>query len=503
MHNHSQGAILSGLTSISGTATQDSSCLATLRLEAESLGNSLPVVWLCVPIFAAFFGCARFHSQPLSASANAEALESRSLRNDELKTVLEKNLHRDFGNWPEVEWDFDMLTLAAFYFHPSLEIARAQWAVAQGGEKTAGQRPNPTLTVTPTYNFTTFVPSPWDPVGSIDVPIETAGKRRYRRAQAGSLSEAARLNIATVAWQVRSAVRSSLLDFASAGQRETELEKQVSVEEEILRRQQQQVAVGEIAPSESFVIRITLEKARLDLLDARRQRVEARGRLAAALGVPLRALSEVKFTALPRDLDGLVELTSADVRRAALQTRPDILGALAEYAASQSALQLEIAKQYPDVHLQPGYEFDQDDSKWSIGLTVELPVLNQNQGPIAEAKARREESAARFNGLQAKVLAEIDSAVEVFRISETNALTLRALAEARTKRRDAVDAQLKAGAVDQLELLNAQFELAAAELVQLEGEIKLQQSAAALEDAVQRPFALPNEIFHSRRTDAR
>ena len=397
-----------------------------------------------------------------------------------------------------------MLTLAAFHYHPSLEVARAQWAVAQGGEKTAGQRPNPTLTVTPTYNFTTLVPSPWDPVGSIDVPIETAGKRRYRRAQAAGLSEAARLNVASTAWQVRNAVRSTLLEFAAAGQRAAVLEKQVTFQEEIVRRQDQQISVGEIAPSESLTIRIALEKARLDLADSRRQRVEAHARLAEAIGVPLAALNGVQLAKTqPEDVDRIAELTSADVRRAALQKRPDILAALAEYAAAQSALQLEIAKQYPDIHLQPGYEFDQGDSKWSLGLTVELPVLNQNQGPIAEAKARREETAARFNALQAKVLAEIDSAIEVFRISETNSRALRALTEAQAKRRDAVAGQLKAGAVDQVEFLTAQFELASAELVQAEGEIKLQQAAAALEDAVQRPFALPDEIFQSSRTDAR
>jgi outer membrane protein, heavy metal efflux system len=450
-----------------------------------------------------FVGCARFHSKPLSASANADALESRSLTNAEMKIILEKNLHRDFENWPVVEWDFEMLTLAAFYYHPSLEVAQAQWAVAQGGEKTAGQRPNPTLTVTPTYNFTTHVPSPWDPVGSIDIPIETAGKRKYRRAQAANLSEAARLNIAVTAWQVRSSVRSSLLDFAAAGQREAALEKQVVVQEEILRRQQQQATLGEIAPSESLPVRISVQKARLDLADAQRLRVEARARLAEAIGVPLRALNEVRFAGgLPQNVRDIEELTSTELRRAALQTRPDILASLAEYAASQSTLQLEIAKQYPDVHLQPGYEFDQGDSKWSLGLTVELPVLNQNQGPIAEAKARREEAAAKFNALQAKVLAEIDSAIDVFRISETNSYTLSALAEAQAKRRDFISDQLKVGAADQLDLLSAQFEFATAELVQLEGRIKLQQAAAALEDAIQRPFALPDEIFHSPRTDA-
>src|SRR5262245_21050248 len=202
-----------------------------------------------------FVGCARFHPRPISALANADALESRSLTNAEMKLVLEKNLHREFDNWPVVEWDFNMLAFAAFHYHPSLEVARAQWAVAQGGEKTAGQRPNPTLTVTPTYNFTSLVPSPWDPVGSIDVPIETARKRKYRRAQAANLSAVARLNIALTAWQVRSAVRTSLLDFAVAGEREVALEKQAAIEEELLRRQEQQQELGEISDSESLVVR--------------------------------------------------------------------------------------------------------------------------------------------------------------------------------------------------------------------------------------------------------
>src|SRR5204862_2361235 len=97
--------------------------------------------------------------------------------------------------------------------------------------------------------------------------------------------------------------------------------------------------------------------------------------------------------------------------------------------AAEAAFQTEIAKQSPDVHVNPGYEYDQGDNKWSLGVSVELPILNQNQGPIAEARARREEAAARFNALQSKVLADIERAVEVFHVSEENADTLKSLAE--------------------------------------------------------------------------
>ena len=86
------------------------------------------------------------------------------------------------------------------------------------------------------------------------------------------------------------------------------------------------------------------------------------------------------------------DLTEPEVRRQALLNRADVRGALAEYAASQSALQLEIANQYPDVHLGPGYGWNTGnagDNEWTLGVTLDLPVLNHNQGPVAEAKAKR------------------------------------------------------------------------------------------------------------------
>src|SRR5205085_2292763 len=98
-------------------------------------------------------------------------------------------------------------------------------------------------------------------------------------------------------------------------------------------------------------------------------------------------------------------------RRELLLTRPDILASLAEYAASQSALQLEIAKQYPDIHLSPGYEFDQGDNKWSLGVGITLPIFNRNQGAIREAIAKRSEAAANFATLQAHAINETERAV--------------------------------------------------------------------------------------------
>ena len=447
-------------------------------------------------------GCARFEPRPLSPADAAVRLEGRSLTNTELQSFFQKNLRREPADWPPATWDFEMLTMAALYYHPSLDVARAQWLTTRGAESTAAQRPNPSLNVTPGYDSTTVVPSPWIPLTYLDIPIETACKRRYRRAEAAGLSEAARLNLATVAWQVRCRLRSTLLEFYAGQHRQDLLEQQLALQEQILHLLEQQIQAGAIAASEALPIRIAFIRLRLDLADAQRARAEARARVAEALGVPARALDEVQLSldSLARS-DVAAELSAAQVRRAALQSRPDILGALAEYAATQAALQLQIAKQYPDVRLQPGYQFDQGDNKWSLGIVVDLPIFHQNQGPIAEAKARREEAAARFVALQVRVLAEIDRATQVLRVTEQSATTLRSLAVAQAQRRDSVATQFKAGATDQLEVLNAQAESVAAELVQLDGQLKFQQAVGAMEDAVQRPFDFPATIFEATRMD--
>jgi outer membrane protein, heavy metal efflux system len=458
--------------------------------------------WALMVGLIALAGCVRFQPQPLAPKENAQRLENRSLTNLDLRLFIETNLHREFTAWPPELWDFDSLTLAAFYYHPSLEVARAQWAVARGGELTAAQRPNPALTATPGYDTTTSIPSPWIPLTFLDVPIETAGKRGYRRAQAAHAAAAARFNVAEVAWSVRADLRASALELISAEQHSALLQRQVALQQRIVDLLQGQLQAGAIAGSELVTFRIALLRARLDQIDAQRQAAEARAKLAESVGVPLLAFEGVKvrFDGL-EDLQIIRSLSSDQVRRTALQSRPDILGALADYAASESALQLEIAKQYPDVHLQPGYQYDQGDNKWSLGIVIDLPILNHNQGPIAEAVARREQAAAKFNALQAKVLAEIDRATQSVRLTQDNLLTLQALGQEQTKRVNAVAEQLRAGAVDQLELLNAQFESMTAELAQLEGRLKLQQAIGILEDAVRRPFELPQAVFQPSASD--
>ncbi len=453
--------------------------------------RSLSISLLCLVA-----GCARFEHQPLSPAETAGKLESRSLDHPALKSFLEQNLHHALAEWPAPSWDSQMLTLAAFFYHPSLDVARAQWAVAQAGTITAGERPNPTLNVTPGYDTTTLTPSPWIPLGFLDIPIETAGKRGYRIAQAVRLSEAARLNIASVAWQVRSGVRKSLVDLNAAREAEALLREQQSFQAENLRLLEGQHEAGAVSAFEVAQAGIALDSSRLALRDAERQSAEGRVQLAGALGVPAGTLEGMKFA-----FDGLDRLPDeaalADARRQALLNRSDVLGALAEYAASQVALQLEIVKQYPDIHLGPGYQYDQGDSKWSLSITVTLPIFNQNKGPIAEAKAKRAESAARFEALQAGVLSEIERAVAGYRAALKKRADADDLLARLQKQEQRSRAMFDAGEISKAELVALRLQLSASALARLDALVKSQQALVQLEDALQGPLGLPESVWQT------
>jgi len=448
---------------------------------------------------AGMAGCAHFHDRPLSSEQTLANFEARSLDAAGLRAFIEKNREKAGAG----AWDLDRLAFVAFYFHPDLDVARAQLAGAQAAQITAGERPNPTLGAGLSYNTTTGIPSPWIISPSLDIPIETAGKRGYRLAQASHLSDAARFNLATTAWQVRSRVRKSLLALYGASEREAALGRLAAIQGESARLLEAQLQAGEVSPFEVSQSRVASSQARLAVREAARQAAVSRVQLADALGLPPRALdgADVKldfgaFEQSPPDVP------DAAARKQALLNRPDLLAALAEYAAAQSALQLEIARQYPDVRIGPGYEYDQGDNKWGVGLSLELPVLNRNKGRIAEAGAKRNELAAKFNALQARVISEIAQAAADYRASVGKLAAAAALDEELSRQLRAAQGMLDAGQISRVEFSQRQIETVSAALAQLDARLQAQEALGALEGAMQSPAAIAAVSAQTPREEA-
>lgn len=434
-------------------------------------------------------GCVHYEARPISAPSALAALEARTLVGPELRDLLAAS--RSMPEWPPPAWDLRLLTLAAFAYQPDLAVARAGSKSAAAAITTAGERVNPTLSLGPGYNSTspTNLVTPWIFTIGLDFTLEIGGKRGYRIAQARELSQAAQLNVATVAWQVRGRVRESLLALYAARSRGVLLTRQDDLQSTLVSLVERRWDAGAVSAFERSQARAALIETRLARKDAARAEAEARVSLAASLGVTPQALESVTlsfadFERIPPSL----EETAA--RRQALLNRPDVLGSLMEYAASQSALQLAVARQYPDLHLGPGYQLDQGENKWSLSLGGILSVFHRNRGPIDEAEAKRAEAAARFTGVQARAIEQIELASVGESAARDKVAAVDDLVAKRREEVHSVETQHRAGEISRVELVTVQLEVVAAELARLEALLDLHAAFGKVEDAMQSPADL-------------
>jgi outer membrane protein TolC len=252
----------------------------------------------------------------------------------------------------------------------------------------------------------------------------------------------------------------------------------------------QRLQVGDIARPELEASRLALLNSQLALHAAEVGIAATRAALAAAIGVPVSGMENVQLSWSDfEDPPAVQTLSPKLIQREAVLNRLDVRRALADYAAAEAALQLEIAKQYPDFQIGPGYQLEERNSFFTLGLAVTWPIRNRNQGPIAEAEARRKEAAARFLSTQAQVIAQSDAALARY------GAALREMGEAQEsltklqgEREQMTTRAVQIGESDRFTLNAVMLERSAVARVWFGALVRAQQALGELEDAVERPL---------------
>ena len=117
-----------------------------------------------------------------------------------------------------------------------------------------------------------------------------------------------------------------------------------------------------------------------------------------------------------------------------------------------------------------------------------MPVLNRNEGPIAEARAARALRAAEFRALQAQVVGDLQTALARWE-AVREALMLAREVQRRAQENEALsERQAGAGYSDHLQVLRARQERISAALAVLDLEAALYAALGEVEDAVRRPL---------------
>ncbi|MHB8529708.1 MAG: TolC family protein, partial [Caulobacteraceae bacterium] len=282
----------------------------------------------------------------------ATSLEARTLDDPRLGAFLTATAPATANGRPV--WDLEALTLAAVYFHPDLQVAYAKLATARAAVITARERPNPTVDLSGAYN--TLSP-PVSAGLAVNFLLETFGKRGDRTERARDLARAARQDITTEAWQVRGGVRGALLDLWAAQRRIVLGRRRLQMEAELVGLLERRLAVGEASALDVARERVNRDQFAVAVGDAERAAATARAQLAPAVGVPARALDgvDIDLEAFDGPPGVSPEISQGELRRRALTGRSDVQSSLAQYTATEAALKLAIANQYPNLTLSPGY----------------------------------------------------------------------------------------------------------------------------------------------------
>jgi outer membrane protein, heavy metal efflux system len=248
-------------------------------------------------------------------------------------------------------------------------------------------------------------------------------------------------------------------------------------------------SVGEITRLDVDLARIEGFKTQVATGAAEGQVADAKAALATAIGIPAAELAGAEFLWPDMDTPPAPESLPADqVQRHAVLNRLNIRRSLAQYAAAEAAVHSEIAKQYLNVNIGPGYTYEKRNSFFTVVFSTSLLVFNRNQGPIAEAKRRRKEAAAVFLQTQAQVIEGSERVLAVYTAELKEVGEAQALDQLQETQPQIVQQAIGAGADYRLSLDGVQIQLSVLARARLDVLGRVQRALGDLEDAVQCPF---------------
>ncbi|HNZ56432.1 MAG TPA: TolC family protein [Methylophilaceae bacterium] len=474
----------------------------TLRLhkmQAKPLAHKSLYLAIVAVISIQFVACSfqEYAPKPIDAAQSAARFSSKSFEDSQFQQFLIAQGYA-VERLPIQLWHLDDLTYCALFFHPSLEVARTQWRSAQLAEQVAGNKPLPTLNSHLAHSDDPDPAKKPFALGlGIDIPIEVANKRLVRIEQAQHLTQIAKLEIAQTAWQLRHQLAQTFSNIQYNQQQISLLAKEKNLREAIVKLYQKRLTLGEASNIELSNATLQLQSSENALLSAQQAQLVLQSQLASQLGLPLAQVN--KMALAPIDEERHQSATPTDeVQATALQNRIDIRIALERYAAAEAKLKLEIANQYPDLVISPGYTYEFGDNVWSLGISSLLALLNKNKTNIAAANQLREVEAAQFDALQIKVIQEANTArAQLTQASAELHDQQQLLVQQRTKTQRFAR-QFAAGEIDRLTITYAELENVGAEKALALARYKRNQALDQLENTMQKPITTQS-LFNQYR----
>jgi cobalt-zinc-cadmium efflux system outer membrane protein len=321
--------------------------------------------------------------------------------------------------------------------------------------------------------------------------FELFGKRDARIAAGRAALDTATIQRKAVRLEVLSETAIAFLGVLGNQRRIQILDEHINAIDRLTPLLQRRVDAGASSPAETGRAQVASDLVKADREWVRAVLASARRELAVLMGD-----TSPKYSAVSGRLEAVGRPSSFQSVVAAIDANPQLVRWTAVYAQRNAELLMTRLRPYPDVRLSGGWRHfnDTGDDAVRLGISIPIPVFDQNQGNIisaeqslAKTRAEREANRAALIVLAGRAYDSLQGALRELAILRDSTIP---------KSRQAADAIFEGygqGRFSLLEVLDAQASVAQARLREQEAQQNFHIAVATIEGLVGNPFALARE----------
>ncbi len=332
--------------------------------------------------------CSTYRAQPLSPTAVASALTPPTW--PELQVRIAELHHVRLPTEaidPAGPFSPEQIALVAIVANPGLRAIRSERALAAAQLLQAGILPNPQLSV----GADLAVNSPdglATPGKSLGLAWDLSGliTRGAKKSAAAAHLEQVALDIAWQEWVIAEGAKQAAIKFAAA-------EARLELTRELLRTLDEHHALleqalrsGATTVWETNTASTAKGDAQRQVFDGERDLVRLRLQLNRMLGLPPEAAVAIRVARWTTRLDIATELTTS-----LTDQRLDLIALRRGYDSQEEGLRAAVLAQFPKIGINLARATDTSDVRsLTLGVTIDLPIFDRNQGVIASETATRQ-----------------------------------------------------------------------------------------------------------------
>jgi outer membrane protein TolC len=371
------------------------------------------------------------------------------------------------------------LTTAAQWMstsNPDLAALRQEYKRLESMAAVRTPLPNPELDLglARAFRISGATASRTQPFAALGFSIPLGPRREANDNLKGVEAERARTAVVARHRKLYLELRAAYVRHTVATQRLTEQEALIADAIRLKEAGVQLAGIGNVSALDVGMLDLDVGRLKLERSELRMQVAERRSELAALIGVSRRQLEHLRT---PQISAPQLPDTAALVKKLAANNT-DLAVLRADHAVAEAALRLEVANQYPDLHIGTSGEQEPGEETRFLELSagIDLPLFDRNQEAITAASETRTVVRTAYRTKAAKLLTALEaSQATAVLIDERRGILREELQPHADKNLEQARKLLEAGQIDvlrYLELKRGVRELRMAELAILADAIE-------------------------------